>query len=145
MKRIKLYNTVFMLKNDTFSSFYSRLSAQMALCNWPDDQKKETLKDLFIGRILDIDVQQQLIKAKADLDGTFKLALECKRGHIHLLNSKSYFLIINTQTVSRLNKNLLSPSNHLEGNGTILKTKVIDKLHRAVKQISLVTSVVILF
>ena len=80
MERIKLYNTVFMLKNDTLSSFYARLSAQMALCNWPDDQKKETLKDLFIGRILDIDVQQQLIKAKADLDGTFKLALECKKG-----------------------------------------------------------------
>ena len=38
------------------------------------------LKDLFIGRNRDIDVQQQLIKAKADLDGTFKLALECKKG-----------------------------------------------------------------
>ena len=80
MERIKLYNTVFMLENDTFSSFYARLSAQVALCNWPHDQKKETLKDLFIGRIRDVEVQQQLIKAKADLDGTFKLALECEKG-----------------------------------------------------------------
>ena len=80
VERIKLYNTVFMLENDTLSSFYARLSAQVALCNWPHDQERETLKDLFIGRIRDIDVQQQLIKAKADLDGTFKLALECEKG-----------------------------------------------------------------
>ena len=52
----------------------------MALCNWPNDQEKETLKDLFIGRIRDVEVQQQLIKAKADLDGTFELALECEKG-----------------------------------------------------------------
>ena len=38
------------------------------------------MKDLFIGRIRDVNVQQQLIKAKADLDGTFKLALECENG-----------------------------------------------------------------
>ena len=80
VERIKLYNTVFILKNDTFSSFYARLSAQVALCNWPNDQEKETLKDLFIGRIRDVEVQQKLIKAKADLDGTFKLALECEKG-----------------------------------------------------------------
>ena len=52
----------------------------MALCNWPHDQERETLKDIFIGRVRDIDVQQQLIKAKADLDGTYKLALECEKG-----------------------------------------------------------------
>ena len=69
-----------MLENDSFSSFYARLSAQVALCNWPNHQEKETLKDLFIGQIRDVDVQQQLIKAKADLDGTFKLALECEKG-----------------------------------------------------------------
>ena len=80
VERIKLYNTVFIFENDTFSSFYARLSAQVALCNWPNDQVKETLKDLFIGRIRDVEVQQKLIKAKADLDGTFKLALECEKG-----------------------------------------------------------------
>ena len=58
----------------------SRLSAQVALCNWPNDQEKETLTDLFIGRIRDVDVQQQLLKAKADLECTFKLALECEKG-----------------------------------------------------------------
>ena len=79
VERIKLYNTVFMLENDTFSSFYARLSAQVALCNWLNAQERETLKDLFIGRIRDVDVKQQLIKAKADLDDTFKLALECKK------------------------------------------------------------------
>ena len=40
VERIKLYNTVFMLQNDTFSSFYAHLSAQVALCNWPNDQEK---------------------------------------------------------------------------------------------------------
>ena len=80
VERIKLYNTVFMLENDTFSSFYARLSAQVALCNWPNAQERETLKDLFIGRIRDVDVQQQLIKAKAVFDDTFKLALECEKG-----------------------------------------------------------------
>ena len=38
-------------------------------------KKKKTLKDLFIGRISDVDVQQKLIKAKTDLDNTPKLAL----------------------------------------------------------------------
>ena len=52
----------------------------MALCNWPHDQESETLKDLFIGRIRDNDVQQQLINAKAYLDGTYKLPLECEKG-----------------------------------------------------------------
>ena len=80
VERIKLYNTVFMLDNDTFSSFYARLSAQVALCNWPNAQERETLKDLFIGRIRDVDVQQQFIKAKADLDDTFKIAFECEKG-----------------------------------------------------------------
>ena len=80
VERIKLYNTVFMLDNDTFLSFYARLSAQVALCNWPNAQERETLKDLFIGRIRDVDVQQQFIKAKADLDDTFKIAFECEKG-----------------------------------------------------------------
>ena len=69
-----------MLENDTFSSFYARLSAQIALCNWPRAQERDTLKDLFIGRIRDVDVQQQLIKAKVHLDDTFKLALESEKG-----------------------------------------------------------------
>ena len=80
VERIKLHNTVFMLHNDTFSSFYARLSAQVALCNWPNAQERATLKDLFIGRIQDVDVQQQPNKAKADLDDTFKLALQCEKG-----------------------------------------------------------------
>ena len=63
VERIKLHNTIFMLENDTFSSVYARLSAQIALCNWPHAQERDTLKDLFIGRIRDVDVQQQLIKA----------------------------------------------------------------------------------
>ena len=119
-ERIKLYNTVFKLKNDTFSSFYARLSAQVALCNLPQAQESETLKDLFIGRIRDIDVQQQLIKAKADLDGTFKLALECEKGANTSAQFQSYFLIINIQMLSRLIKNLLSPFSRAEGKGIIL-------------------------
>ena len=44
VERIKLSNTVFMPDNDTFSSFYTSLSAQVALCNWPYVQKKENVK-----------------------------------------------------------------------------------------------------
>ena len=69
-----------MLENDTSSSFYARLSAQIALCNWPNAHERDTLKDIFIGRIRDMDVQQQLITANVDLDDTFKLALECEKG-----------------------------------------------------------------
>ena len=83
-----------MLENDTFSSFYASLSAQVALCYWLHDQERETLKDLF-RRIRDIDIQQQLIKAKADLDGTFKLALQCKKGANTSAQFQNYFLIIN--------------------------------------------------
>ena len=68
-----------MLENDTFSSIYARLSAQIALCNWPEAHERDTLKDLFIGRIRDVDVKQKLIKAKLDLDDTFKLTLECEK------------------------------------------------------------------
>ena len=133
-----------MLENDTFSSFYSRHSAQVALCNWPNAQERETLKDLFIGRIRDVDVQEQLIKAKADLDDTFKLALECESVQAHLLNSKNYSLIISIQTLLRLNKNPLSRFSRLEENGTTIKIKTIDKTHKVTKGISHVTSVVIL-
>ena len=65
-----------MQDNDSFSSFYARLSAQTALCNWPLDQERATLKDLFISRILDVEVQRQLIRAKSNLDDTLQLALE---------------------------------------------------------------------
>ena len=75
-----LYNTIFTQDDDSFSSFYARLSAQTALCNWPLDQERATLKDLFIGRILDVEVQRQLIRAKANLDDTLQLALENEKG-----------------------------------------------------------------
>ena len=66
--------------NNTFSSFLARLSAQVDVSNSPNAQEKEFFKDLFIGRTREVDVQQQLIEAKTDLDGTFKLALECEKG-----------------------------------------------------------------
>ena len=44
VERIKLYNTVFMQEKCSFSSFYARLSAQTALCNWPLDQERAILK-----------------------------------------------------------------------------------------------------
>ena len=69
-----------MQDNDSFSSCYARLSAQTALCNWPLDQERVTLKDLFIGRIRDVEVQWQLIRAKANLDDTLELALENEKG-----------------------------------------------------------------
>ena len=80
VERIKLYNTVFMLENDTFFSSYARISALIALCIWPKAHERDTLKDLFGGRIRDVGVQQPLIKAKTDLDNILKLALECENG-----------------------------------------------------------------
>ena len=80
VERIKLDNTVLMLENDTFSSFYAQLSAQVALCNWPNAQERQTLKNFFIGQIRDVDLQQKLIKAKTDLNNTLKLALEREKG-----------------------------------------------------------------
>ena len=88
-ERIKLYNTIVMLDIDTFSSLNARLSAQIALCNWPNGQERETLKDLLIGRIRDVDVQQQLDKTKTDLDNTLKLALESEKGLARPHNSKN--------------------------------------------------------
>ena len=80
VERIKLYNTIFMQDKDSFSSIYARLSAQTALCNWPLDQERATLKDLFISRIRDVEVQRQLIRVKANLDDTLQLALENEKG-----------------------------------------------------------------
>ena len=69
-----------MQDSDSSSSFYARLSAQTALCNWPLDQERATLKDLFIGRICDVEVQRELIRAKANLDDTLQLELENEQG-----------------------------------------------------------------
>ena len=51
VERIKLYNTIFMLKTGTFFLFFARLSAQAALCNWPQGQERDNIKDLFIGPV----------------------------------------------------------------------------------------------
>ena len=69
-----------MQENDSFSSFYARLSAQIALCNWLIDQEKATLRALFIGRIRDVEIQRQLIRAKGNLEDTLQLALENENG-----------------------------------------------------------------
>ena len=42
--------------------------------------RKGNSESPFIGQIRDVDVQQQLIRAKTDLDNTFKFALECEKG-----------------------------------------------------------------
>ena len=78
VERIKLYNTIFMHENDSFSSFYARLSTKTALCNWPLEQEKATLKDLFIGPTRE--VQRQLIRAKTNLEEPLQLALESEKG-----------------------------------------------------------------
>ena len=69
-----------MLETDTYISFFARLSAQAALYNWPQDQERDTIKDLFIGRARDVEVQRQLIKAGENPNNLLKLALECEKG-----------------------------------------------------------------
>ena len=144
VERIKLYNTVFMLENDTFPSFYARLSAQVALCYWPNAQERETLKDLFIGRIRDVDVQQQLIKAKADLDDTFKLALECEK--VASTSAQSQKLLPHNQHPNAIEVKQ-EPTFSIQssrGKRNYPQNQNNDKTHKAIKGTSYVTSVVIL-
>ena len=42
VEQIKLYSTIFMLETDSFSSFLAPIAAQAALCNWPQDQERDT-------------------------------------------------------------------------------------------------------
>ena len=141
---IKLYNTIFLIENDTFSPFYARLSAQVALCIWPHDQEKETLKDLFIGRIRDVEVQQQLIKAKADLEGTFKLALECKKGASTSAQFQKLLPHNQHSTGIKVKQNPLALFSRREGSRIIIKTKIIDSRHKTINQVNRVISAVIL-
>ena len=46
--------------NESFLSFYSRLSAQAAFCNWTEQEERRVVRDLFIGRIRGSDVQSTL-------------------------------------------------------------------------------------
>ena len=80
MERIKLYNLWYMEANESFLSFHSRLSAQAACCNWTEPAERSVVRDLFIGRIRDPDVQSTLIQKNPDADGTLKLALELEKG-----------------------------------------------------------------
>ena len=106
-----------MQDNDSFSSFYARLSAQTALCNWPIDQERATLKDLFIGRIRDVEVQRQLIRAKANLDDTLQLALEKEKGLKHQNNFRNCShittLLLTLQTLFESSRNQLRQYNNL--------------------------------
>ena len=65
--------------NESFLSFHSRLSAQEACCNWTEQEERSVVRDLFIGRIRDPDVQITLIRKNPDAAGTLKLALELEK------------------------------------------------------------------
>ena len=143
VERIKLYNTVFMLENDTFSSFYARLSAQVALCNWPNDQEKETLKDLFIGRIRDVEVQQQPIKAKADLDVTFKFALECEKGASTSAQFQKLLPHNQHSTGIKVKQEPICSIQSSRGKRNYPQIKLIDSRLKIIKQVNHATSVVI--
>ena len=76
MERIKPHNSWYMEANESFLSFHSRLSAQAACCNWMEPEERSVVRDFFIGRIRDPDVQSTLIRKNPDEDGTLKLELE---------------------------------------------------------------------
>ena len=80
MERIELYNLWYMEANESFLSFHSRLSAQAACCNWTEQEERSAMKDLFIRRFRDSDVQSTLIRKNPDATGTSKLALELEKG-----------------------------------------------------------------
>ena len=80
MERIKLYNSWDMEANESFLSFHWRLSAQAARCNWTEQEERSVVRELFIGRIRDPDVQSTLIHKNPDAAGTLKLALEVEKG-----------------------------------------------------------------
>ena len=79
VERIKVFDTIFMLETHTFSFFFLQLSAQAALCKWHQYQERETLEELFFGRVRDLEIQCQLIKAVENFDNTLKLAFECEK------------------------------------------------------------------
>ena len=72
MERIKLYISWYMEANESFLSFYSRLSAQAACCNWTEQEERSVIRDLFIGRIRGSDVQSTLIGKNPGHTGTLK-------------------------------------------------------------------------
>ena len=80
MERFKLYNLWYMEANESFLSFHSRLSAQVACCNWTEPEKRSVVRDLFIGRIRDPGLQSTLIRKYPDANGTLKLVLELEKG-----------------------------------------------------------------
>ena len=66
--------------NESFLSFHSRLSAEAACCSWSEEEEQIVVRDLFIGRFRDTDVQSKLIRKHQDHAGTLKLALELEKG-----------------------------------------------------------------
>ena len=80
LERIKLYISWYMEANKSFLSFHSRLSAQAPCCNWTEQEECSVVRDLFIGRIRDSNVQSTLIRKNPEVAGTLKLALELEKG-----------------------------------------------------------------
>ena len=60
--------------------FKSRLSDQETCWNWTELEERSVVRDLFIGRFCDSDVQSTLIWKNPDHAGTLKLALELEKG-----------------------------------------------------------------
>ena len=140
-----MYYTVFIQEDDLFYSFYSGRSAQTALCNWPIEQEKATLEDLFIGRIRDIDVQSQLIKAKVNLEDTLQVALESEKGRKLRNNFKNCSRTTNRQhpilTPYGSSKNLHPRYNSSVTHQRLAEGEVIIGLTNAQVSQNLVTSV----
>ena len=65
LERIKLYISWYMEANKSFLSFHSRLTAQAPCCNWTEQEECSVVRDLFIGRIRDSNVQSTLIRKKS--------------------------------------------------------------------------------
>ena len=107
-------------------------------------RSRATLKDLFIGRIRDVDVQQHLIKAKTDLDTLSNSRWSVKKGLARQPNFRSFFLIIKNQTSLKLNKNQLFQFSRPEGNAIILRINRTVKIPKVTKRINHTTSTVTL-
>ena len=122
-----------MKANESSLSFHSRLSAQAACCNWTEQEERSVVRDLFIGRIRDSDVQSTLIRKNPDSAGTLKLALESEKGASTSMefqklmrhNKNAFFLVCLKQ-----NRSQLFPYNRV---GLVVNLLSADRTHRIEK------------
>ena len=58
-ERLQFYNAVH-AERESLEAFYLRLTGQAVLCSWTIDQEKEVVRDIFIAKMRNKDIQREL-------------------------------------------------------------------------------------